>query len=93
MAGYVDEAALVCESAVCMYRAGADLLITYFAKRASTIHQRGENWIMQTTQSEAWFQRAKRRCRAVSILQCVHFHLLAVHRDLFVKQRAIISMI
>lgn len=32
MAGYVDEAALVCESAVCMYRAGADLLITYFAK-------------------------------------------------------------
>ena len=24
MAGYVDEAALVCESAVCMYRAGAD---------------------------------------------------------------------
>ena len=32
MAGYADEAALVCESAVCMYRAGADLLITYFAK-------------------------------------------------------------
>lgn len=32
MAGYVEEAALVCESAVCMYRAGADLLITYFAK-------------------------------------------------------------
>ena len=32
MAGYVDEAALMCESAVCMYRAGADLLITYFAK-------------------------------------------------------------
>lgn len=29
--GYVDEAALICESAVCMYRAGADMLITYFA--------------------------------------------------------------
>lgn len=32
MAGYVDESALICESAICMYRAGADLLITYFAK-------------------------------------------------------------
>jgi porphobilinogen synthase len=30
-AGYIDEAAVICESAVCMYRAGADLLITYFA--------------------------------------------------------------
>ncbi len=29
--GYVDEAAIICESAVCMYRAGADMLITYFA--------------------------------------------------------------
>ena len=31
-AGYIDEASIVCESAVCMYRAGADMLITYFAK-------------------------------------------------------------
>ena len=30
-AGYVDREAVICESAVCMYRAGADLLITYFA--------------------------------------------------------------
>ena len=30
-AGYIDREALICESAVCMYRAGADLLITYFA--------------------------------------------------------------
>lgn len=29
--GCVDEAAIICELAVCMYRAGADLLITYFA--------------------------------------------------------------
>ena len=30
-AGYVDREAVICESAVCMYRAGADLLITYCA--------------------------------------------------------------
>ncbi|HEX3021893.1 MAG TPA: porphobilinogen synthase [Lachnospiraceae bacterium] len=32
MAGYIDEAAVVCESAVSMFRAGADILITYYAK-------------------------------------------------------------
>ncbi|MCD8119849.1 MAG: porphobilinogen synthase [Lachnospiraceae bacterium] len=31
-AGYIDEAAVVCESAVGMRRAGASILITYFAK-------------------------------------------------------------
>lgn len=31
-AGYIDEAAIVCESAICMRRAGAGILITYFAK-------------------------------------------------------------
>ena len=41
MAGYVDEAALVCESAVCMYRAGADLLITYFAKELAQYIKEG----------------------------------------------------
>lgn len=30
-AGYIDEEKIICESAVCMYRAGADMLITYFA--------------------------------------------------------------
>ena len=30
-AGYIDREAVICEAAVCMYRAGADLLITYFA--------------------------------------------------------------
>ena len=41
MASYVDEAALVCESAVCMYRAGADLLITYFAKELAQYIKEG----------------------------------------------------
>lgn len=30
-AGYVDEAAIVCETAACMFRAGVDILITYYA--------------------------------------------------------------
>jgi porphobilinogen synthase len=30
-AGYVDEAAMICETAVSIYRAGAGMLITYFA--------------------------------------------------------------
>lgn len=30
-AGYVDEASMVCETAVSIFRAGADMLITYFA--------------------------------------------------------------
>lgn len=41
MAGYVDEAALICESAVCMYRAGADLLITYFARELAQFIREG----------------------------------------------------
>lgn len=41
MAGYVDEAALICESAVCMYRAGADMLITYFAMELAQYIQEG----------------------------------------------------
>ncbi len=40
-AGYIDEAAIVCESAVCMYRAGADLLITYFARELAEYMQEG----------------------------------------------------
>jgi porphobilinogen synthase len=30
-AGYIDEASMVCETAVSIFRAGADILITYFA--------------------------------------------------------------
>lgn len=29
---YIDEAAIICESSIAMYRAGGDMLITYFAK-------------------------------------------------------------
>ena len=29
--GYVDEAAIICETAACAYRAGVDLYLTYFA--------------------------------------------------------------
>ncbi|MCI8650294.1 MAG: porphobilinogen synthase [Anaerotruncus sp.] len=31
-AGLIDEAAIVCESAVAVFRAGADILVTYYAK-------------------------------------------------------------
>lgn len=30
-AGYIDEASVVCETAACIFRAGADMVITYFA--------------------------------------------------------------
>jgi porphobilinogen synthase len=30
-AGYIDEAAVICEAAASVFRAGADILITYFA--------------------------------------------------------------
>lgn len=41
MAGYVDRTALICESAVCMYRAGADILITYFARELAQFIKEG----------------------------------------------------
>lgn len=40
-AGYIDEDAIICESAVAMYRAGADMLITYFAKDIAKFIQEG----------------------------------------------------
>jgi porphobilinogen synthase len=39
-AGFIDEAALVCESTVAIYRAGADILITYYAQELA-------NWIQE----------------------------------------------
>lgn len=41
MAGYVDEAALVCESAVSMFRAGASILLTYYAKELAVYIEEG----------------------------------------------------
>lgn len=40
-AGYIDEAAIVCESTVSAYRAGADMLITYYAKEIAKYIKEG----------------------------------------------------
>ena len=40
--GYADEHRLMLESAVAVYRAGADILITYFAKEIATAIKEGE---------------------------------------------------
>ncbi len=41
-AGLVDEHAVMCESAVSVFRAGADILITYFAKELAEAIRKGE---------------------------------------------------
>ena len=40
--GYIDEMAVVGESAVCMYRAGADILITYYAMEIAELIKTGK---------------------------------------------------
>lgn len=40
--GFIDETAVMCESAVCMYRAGADMLITYFAMELAQAIKEGK---------------------------------------------------
>lgn len=40
--GYIDEEKMICESAVCMFRAGADILITYFAKEIAEYIREGK---------------------------------------------------
>lgn len=40
-AGYIDEASIVCESTVSIYRAGADMLITYYAKEIAQYIKEG----------------------------------------------------
>lgn len=40
--GYIDEERIICESAICMYRAGADILITYFAKELAQYIKEGK---------------------------------------------------
>lgn len=39
--GYIDEKRMICESAICMYRAGADMLISYFAKEIAEYIKEG----------------------------------------------------
>ena len=41
MAGYIDEAAMICESTVGMFRAGANIVITYFAKEIAKYIKEG----------------------------------------------------
>lgn len=40
-AGYIDEASIICESSIAMYRAGGDMLITYFAKELAGFIKEG----------------------------------------------------
>ena len=40
--GYIDEMSVVGESAVCMYRAGADILITYYAMEIAKLIKEGK---------------------------------------------------
>ena len=41
-AGLIDEYGVMCESAISMYRAGTDILITYFAKELADAMKRGD---------------------------------------------------
>ena len=39
--GYIDEASIICETAVSVYRAGVDLYLTYFAKEIAGFMDEG----------------------------------------------------
>ena len=39
--GYIDEEKMICETAACMYRAGADILITYYAQEIAQYIKKG----------------------------------------------------
>ena len=41
-AGLIDEHRVMCESAVSIYRAGANMLITYFARELADAMRKGE---------------------------------------------------
>ena len=40
--GYIDEDNLICETAASIYRAGCNILLTYFAKELANLWMRGE---------------------------------------------------
>jgi porphobilinogen synthase len=40
--GFIDEYNIMCESAACIFRAGADILITYFAKELAGAIRKGD---------------------------------------------------
>ena len=39
--GYVDEESIICETATSIYRAGAGILLTYFAKELAKFMDQG----------------------------------------------------
>jgi porphobilinogen synthase len=39
--GYIDEASIICETAVGAYRAGVDIYLTYFAKEIAKFMDEG----------------------------------------------------
>ena len=41
-AGLIDEYRIMCESAVSVFRAGADILITYYAKELAQAMKKGD---------------------------------------------------
>ena len=41
-AGLVDEYGIMCETAVSMYRAGSDIIMTYYAKEIADAIKRGD---------------------------------------------------
>lgn len=45
-AGYIDEKSIVCETGAAMYRAGADMLITYYAKELAEYIRAGKYWLI-----------------------------------------------
>ena len=40
--GYIDEYGVMCESAVSIFRAGADILISYYAKEIANAIKKGD---------------------------------------------------
>ena len=40
--GFIDEYKIMCETAVSVYRAGADILLTYFAKEIAAAIKKGD---------------------------------------------------
>ena len=57
----MDEHRVMCESALSVFRAGADILITYYAKELAQAMQRGETGLMMT-RSEQLFARGASAC-------------------------------
>ena len=64
-AHYIDEASIVCESAVAMYRAGADMLITYYAKELAGYMKEGRIGQLTSGGKELVYEYENRRVKEV----------------------------